>query len=91
MENKELKNIFSYKVKQCLQCNAITDPKDEKEFYCSQCGAPILNRCSNYDCQEILDEKARFCKYCGSPSIFKNYGLLDKVTSSPINEDDLPF
>lgn len=84
--------VLHYKVKQCLQCGAKTDPIDEKEFFCSQCGAPVLNKCSNYECKEILDEKANFCKYCGSSSIFKNYGLLDKVSSFPSDKtDDLPF
>ena len=91
-ENKEFKNICAYKVKKCLKCGAETNPKDEKEFFCSQCGAPVLNKCSDYQCDEILDEKAKYCKYCGSSSIFKNYGLLDMFTSfSPDDIDNLPF
>lgn len=86
-ESEKVKNL---KVKKCLKCGAETNPNDEKEFFCSQCGAPVLNKCSNYNCQEILDEHAKFCKYCGSPSTFYNYGLLDN--NNPLNEiDDLPF
>lgn len=93
MENKTYKdNILKYKVKKCLKCGAETDPNDENEFYCSQCGAPVLNKCSDYNCQEILNEGAKFCKYCGSTSIFYNYGLLsEQVSFSPENVDDLPF
>lgn len=91
-EDNELKNVCAYKVKKCLQCGAETDPNDEKEFFCSNCGAPVLNRCSNYQCNKILDEKAKYCKYCGSTSIFKNYGLFDNPTSfSPTFTDELPF
>ena len=84
------KKIKKFKLKKCLNCETDTNPNDEKEFFCSQCGAPVLNRCSNYNCQEILDEKAKYCKYCGSNSIFNNYGLFSN--STPLdNIDDLPF
>lgn len=90
--NNVKENICKHKVKKCLKCGALTHENDNKEFFCSQCGAPVLNKCSNYDCQEILDEKAKFCKYCGSASIFKNYGLLDIIAPAPWNNsDDLPF
>lgn len=92
-DNDELKKVCTFKAKKCLKCGAETDDTDEKELFCSQCGAPVLNRCSNYDCQGILDENAKFCKYCGSASIFKNYGLFDKTPTyfSPTDLDELPF
>ena len=91
-ENKEIKDICTYKVKTCLKCGAETNIKDEKELFCSQCGAPVLNKCSNYQCEEILDSRSKYCKYCGTSSIFNNYGLLGSSTSiSPDNIDDLPF
>lgn len=83
--------ILMYKVKKCLKCNAETNSKDSEEFFCSRCGAPIVNRCSDYSCGKLLKEDAKFCKYCGSASIFKNYGLLDIAPSSFTNTDDLPF
>ncbi len=91
--NDDEKKVCEFKAKKCLKCGAATDATDEKEFFCSECGAPVLNTCSNYDCQEILGEKAKFCKYCGSASIFKNYGLFDKAPILPpnIHTDDLPF
>lgn len=77
------------KVKKCLKCGAETNFEDDNEFFCSQCGAPVLNRCSNYQCQKVLNQDAKYCKYCGSPSTFKNYGIFDNVT--PPSTDDLPF
>lgn len=89
-ENETLKNICIYKSIRCLNCGAETDSKDEEEYFCSKCGAPVVNRCSNYECDKLLKEDADFCKHCGSASIFHNYGLLDK--KSPISsDDDLPF
>lgn len=84
--------ICDFKVKNCLQCGAETDPKDEDELFCSSCGAPLVNRCSNYECDKLLKEDADFCKYCGSSSIFHNYGLL-KNTSPKFSDytNDLPF
>lgn len=88
MTNSE--QIKKFKVKKCLKCSYETNPNDENEFFCSQCGAPVLNKCSDYNCQEILDENAKFCKYCGSASIFKNFGLFSDSTLMN-NIDDLPF
>ena len=91
-DNKELKSVCSYKVKTCLKCHAKTDDKDEREFFCSECGAPVLNKCSSYECDEILSYTAKFCKYCGSRSVFYNYGLLDDTAPKfLVNTDDLPF
>jgi len=83
--------ILKNKSKECLKCGAETDANDKSEFFCSQCGAPVVNRCSNYECEEILKETAKFCKYCGHSSIFENYGLLEKKSSPANNVDDLPF
>lgn len=86
----DTEKIKKFKVKKCLKCSTETDPNDENEFFCSQCGAPVLNKCSNYNCLEILDENAKFCKYCGSASTFNNFGLFE--TSTLINyTDELPF
>lgn len=83
--------IYEFKVKNCLNCNTKTNPNDEEERFCSNCGAPVLNQCSNYSCQKILKADAKYCKFCGAPSIFNNFGLLEE--KAPINTDidDLPF
>lgn len=91
-ENKILENTLNYKAKKCLQCGAETDEKDEKELFCSQCGAPVVNRCSDYHCDHLLKESAKYCKYCGSPSIFTNYGLFDNTAPKfSDSTDELPF
>jgi RNA polymerase subunit RPABC4/transcription elongation factor Spt4 len=82
-------NVGKFKVKKCLKCGAETHLTDNEEKFCSKCGAPILNRCSDYSCYKILDEKAKFCKHCGSASTFNNYGLLD-ISPLP-SKDNLPF
>ena len=87
----ETEEILKCKAKKCLKCGEKTTEGDEKEFFCSHCGAPVLNRCSDYECRKILEPTAKFCKYCGNPSIFKNYGLLDKTPPILPTADDLPF
>ncbi len=84
--------ITELKAKKCLKCGAETTPDDEEELFCSKCGAPVVNRCSDYNCDKTLKEDARFCKYCGSSSIFNNYGLLDNTAPKfSDNIDNLPF
>lgn len=77
------------KVKECLKCGNETNPHDDTEFFCSQCGAPVVNKCGNYECQAILAGDARYCKLCGSASIFFNYGLFSSIL--PLSDDELPF
>ena len=85
--------ILKYKVKNCKVCNTPTNPNDTEELFCSQCGAPIVNHCSNYNCGIVLNEDARYCKKCGSPSIFNTSGIFDNTFSiqAPEDTDDLPF
>lgn len=83
-------DLIDFKVTKCLKCNSLTDKSDPEEFFCSKCGAPVINFCSSYDCNRPLQPQARFCKYCGTASTFKNYGLLEEI--APIfKDDDLPF
>lgn len=87
---EEMKN---FKVKNCLKCGTETNMEDYEELFCSKCGSPLVNRCSNYTCNKMLKEDALYCKHCGSKSTFKNYGLLEKDVPPFIfnEEDDLPF
>ncbi len=75
------------KLTSCIKCGTSTNSDDTRERYCSQCGAPVLNLCSNYNCGEFLSADAKFCKVCGASSTFKNYGLFDL----PSPDDELPF
>ena len=84
--------IKEYKVEKCLRCGSKTNITDNEEFFCSNCGAPIVNRCSAYDCDKFLIGDAKYCKYCGSPSIFENFGLFNPFTPTHLeNSEDLPF
>ncbi len=88
MDNNE-KNVCNLKVKKCLICGAETNENDKKELFCTQCGTPVLNRCSNYECGKSLSSDERYCKYCGGRSIFLNYGLFE---ANPHDFDNiLPF
>lgn len=87
-------------MKPCIFCKKEYDETDSTTEYCSYCGAPLRNRCSDYSCGYDLDDDACFCKYCGSPSTFYNAGILtpekifkSKETVAPIFfvEDELPF
>ena len=93
MENE--KKIVQYKLKKCLCCGKDSDITDKDELFCQGCGKPLINKCSEYDCSEILSQDAAFCKYCGGRSIFLNLNLVKStVTSEPdfyIPDDDLPF
>ena len=80
-------SMLSYKIKNCLKCGATTTSDDEEEYFCSRCGSPVVNTCSNYECAEHLKGDAHYCKHCGSASIFKNSGILTLNTP----HDDLPF
>lgn len=82
--------IVKYKVKKCLQCGAETNLNDNEELFCSKCGAPLVNRCSNYSCKKFLKENDKYCKHCGSASTFNNYGILD-FPPFPLNIDNIPF
>lgn len=77
------------KVAHCLICGYETDASDDKEFFCSHCGAPVLNKCSNYECEQILNSDAKYCKFCGSTSTFLNYGMF--TLNSPVDDEVLPF
>lgn len=82
-------NVSVYKVKKCLLCGEETDSNDNEEFFCSACGSPLINACSNYNCQRPLNSKAAHCKYCGSNSVFLNAGLVE--SKKTLNDDELPF
>lgn len=84
----------TFKTKKCLRCGYTTNPDDKEELYCSDCGAPLINSCSNYGCGITLPPTAAHCKKCGTASLFLNWGLISsKSPDAPIvfNEKDLPF
>lgn len=89
-------------MKKCIFCENEYDETDLDAEYCSYCGAPLRNKCSNYSCNEDLGDNDCFCKYCGSPSLFNNSGILkpekvfrqNSITLNLFSNDDddnLPF
>jgi len=94
MEFEENEEIRKYKLKNCLNCEKSSDLEDLDELFCQGCGSPLINRCSDYKCDNILPAEAAFCKYCGSQSTFFNLNLVKPTKAPKIVEDDfddLPF
>lgn len=58
----------------CPQCKN-EDIADDAN-YCEICGASLINRCTNTECNTIGSGKARFCKECGSKTEFGKRGYL---------------
>lgn len=77
--------------KTCLRCKHLNDNSNN---FCTFCGTPIRNICTNRTCENYLIDKtladnAVFCPVCGYETLFKVHGLV----SSPLepSEEDLPF
>ncbi|MEG1256854.1 hypothetical protein [Clostridium sp.] len=85
-------NILDFKLPKCSLCGKYSDKNDVFEVYCSGCGSPLINSCSNYKCQHLLSSESAYCKYCGSKSIFLNAGLVTSKNPLDTNDSDyLPF
>ncbi|EGL82729.1 hypothetical protein CathTA2_1737 [Caldalkalibacillus thermarum TA2.A1] len=67
------------KVEYCIRCGRQPDEKDQ---YCTHCGAPLQNKCTNDGgplgdpCNKVNHPQAAFCAQCGSPTVFKKTGLI---------------
>ena len=70
----------------CKYCKSIID--DDSEF-CTHCGLPLLNKCSNKKCNKKLNENDKFCKYCGATSRFFNSGLFLEQNTNESDCDEL--
>ena len=84
------------KLPKCVVCGFETNPMDTEELYCSACGSPLFNECTNYECRAELSPTAAYCKYCGSASTFLNLNVVEsKKPEFPISftfeDDDIPF
>ncbi|ASN59787.1 hypothetical protein CG419_03730 [Latilactobacillus curvatus] len=79
-------------LKKCLRCGTLCSPQKGKNEYCMRCGAPIINMCTNLQCENsenFLPVDAVYCPLCGNDTVFHQFSLV----SSPneISDDDLPF
>lgn len=66
-------------VQACIRCQRLSDQQDN---YCTYCGAPLKNRCTNKGgllgepCNKLNHPRAVFCSACGAPTTFYKAGLL---------------
>ncbi|TCP29236.1 hypothetical protein EV207_11136 [Scopulibacillus darangshiensis] len=67
-------------IHQCVRCAHVSDDKDK---YCTKCGAPLINRCSDEPglvskgCKHVNKPTAAFCAKCGEKTLFNKEGLVD--------------
>lgn len=64
--------------KRCIRCNQLADEKDQ---YCINCGAPLINRCidqkaKGYGCGFVNRADAAYCAKCGMQTTFNLHGLI---------------
>gem|GEM_PF-4930690 len=59
----------------CVYCHSEVSLSNSQRF-CKYCGKPLLNKCSQPQCNKELDDDALFCSYCGHESKFKIKGLV---------------
>lgn len=63
----------------CTRCNKIPNENDK---YCTDCGAPLQNRCSDEPgllkkgCSFLNKQDAAYCAKCGEPTMFLLHGLI---------------
>jgi RNA polymerase subunit RPABC4/transcription elongation factor Spt4 len=63
----------------CVKCGHVAE---EKEEYCTKCGSPLINRCSDRKglidkgCSKVNKPDAAFCAKCGLPTVFNKQGLV---------------
>jgi len=65
----------------CTKCQYITE--DEKHQFCTRCGSPLLNRCTDtpgisrrHCCGAINENNALYCYKCGQPTLFYVKGII---------------
>lgn len=63
----------------CIRCNKVPDENDK---YCTDCGVPLKNRCSDEPsllkkgCTYLNAQHAAYCAKCGEPTMFQLHGLI---------------
>lgn len=80
------------RVSKCLNCG--NEKISEKAQYCRECGKPVVNSCTNRDCEADADVDAKYCELCGYPTTFKEAGLFGPSSDSAADEADdieIPF
>ena len=77
----------------CKHCGKSGFSDDNAARFCPACGAPLVNECSSYECEQILSLEDAFCKYCGSSSTFLNIGFVeaDRIFATHNTQYEDPF
>ncbi|GIO16364.1 hypothetical protein J19TS2_59190 [Cohnella xylanilytica] len=63
----------------CVRCFKMPDENDK---YCTDCGAPLQNRCFDAHgplkkgCSFVNAKTAAYCAKCGEPTLFNLHGLV---------------
>lgn len=63
-------------------CKRCGHTYEEKNKFCTRCGAPVQNRCTfnggllDDPCTKVNSPHAAFCESCGSPTLFYKEGLI---------------
>ncbi|TJY44063.1 hypothetical protein E5161_01305 [Cohnella pontilimi] len=66
-------------IQPCVRCAKLPG---EKDAYCTDCGAPLVNRCIDEPgilkkgCGCVNPPTAAYCHKCGEPTTFNFHGLV---------------
>ena len=89
---KSIMHYPLYDLHQCLVCE--NEEISADDAYCKICGTPLVNTCTNEQCQADADNNARYCVHCGAPTTFFQSGALkpwreERFGRSP--DEEIPF
>ena len=83
-----MKDMAEKEQASCVRCGFQTDKNNR---YCTRCGAPLKNNCTNDGgmlgdpCHKVNPQDAAYCFACGSPTIFFKKNLIH----SPYKEQEV--
>ena len=63
----------------CIRCNTVNDTREG--FYCHECGAPLVNHCTDDSCvngaeNSQIDLSYKMCPECGNKSTLHEAGII---------------
>jgi hypothetical protein len=82
--------MIDMSINPCFRCGNITG---EKEKFCTNCGASLINRCTNdggllgEPCNKTQSKNALYCADCGSYTTFYQAGLLGTAAMPKHNQE----
>jgi len=66
----------------CIRCSKLPAEGDK---FCTDCGAPLQNRCFDEPgllkkgCKHVNHRTAAYCAKCGGPTMFLMHGLVEST------------